>query len=231
MAGRPDYDTSAVHNLFMGAGYRKLMTQGGEVDRWLLSGLERGASEEAAQDLVRRLTDDVVEGAVRRLPPEWYAIDGPGLAAALEKRREGLVEASLEYYRRLARKVDVQGTDLGDRARVVRREDGGMEVALVTSRTADDPQRDGPASRPLGHDLVRPAVTRSGGSRTRKSGGLSFRFRDNRFTLGASWAWGGKDRPLDSPVPPKDVPEAGLGRDVSIRYSKITFLLGFVFGS
>jgi hypothetical protein len=63
------------------------------------------------------------------------------------------------------------------------------------------------------------------------SGGLSFRFRDNRFTLGASWALGGKDRPLESPVPPGDVPVAGLGQDVSIRYSKVTFLLGFVFGS
>jgi hypothetical protein len=63
------------------------------------------------------------------------------------------------------------------------------------------------------------------------SGGLSFRFHDNRFTLGASWAWGGKERPLQSPIPPGQVPASGLGRDISIRYSKVTFLLGFVFGS
>jgi len=63
------------------------------------------------------------------------------------------------------------------------------------------------------------------------SGGLSFRFRDNQFTLGASWAWGGKERPLQSPIPPEDAPASGLDRDISIRYSKVTFLLGFVFGS
>jgi len=63
------------------------------------------------------------------------------------------------------------------------------------------------------------------------SGGVSFQVRENRFTLGASWAKGGKRRPLDSPVPPEDVPNAGLGRDVQIDYSKFTFLLGFVFGS
>ena len=63
------------------------------------------------------------------------------------------------------------------------------------------------------------------------SGGMSFRVRDNRFTLGASWAVGGKDRPLKSPIPPGDVPVPGLGQDVSIHYSKVTFLLGFVFGS
>ncbi len=44
------------------------------------------------------------------------------------------------------------------------------------------------------------------------SGGLSFRFRDNRFTLGASWARGSTDRPLDTPIPPEQLPEAGLDR-------------------
>ncbi len=63
------------------------------------------------------------------------------------------------------------------------------------------------------------------------SGGLSFRFRNNRFTLGASWARGRKEGPLASPIPPEDVPVPALGQDISIRYSKLTFLLGFVFGS
>jgi hypothetical protein len=63
------------------------------------------------------------------------------------------------------------------------------------------------------------------------SGGMSFRFRDNRFTLGASWAVGSRKRPLQSPIPPEDVPVPALGQDVSIHYSKVTFLLGFVFGT
>jgi hypothetical protein len=63
------------------------------------------------------------------------------------------------------------------------------------------------------------------------SGGASFRVRDNRFTLGASWATGSKNRTLDSPVPPESLPGTSLGEPVDIRYSKITFLLGFMFGS
>ncbi len=63
------------------------------------------------------------------------------------------------------------------------------------------------------------------------SGGASFRVRGNRFTLGASWASGRKTRPLDLPIPPPELPGSGLEQEVAIRYSKLTFLLGFMFGS
>lgn len=63
------------------------------------------------------------------------------------------------------------------------------------------------------------------------SGGVSFRVRDNRFTLGATWATGHARRALDAPIPPEELPNVGLDRDIEIHYSKFTFLLGFVFGS
>src|SRR5512134_1081698 len=71
------------------ANFEGWMTQGGEVDRWMLSGVEGRAFEETARDLAALLTDAVIEGAVKRLPPEWYALDGPRLQAALRKRRDG----------------------------------------------------------------------------------------------------------------------------------------------
>jgi len=63
------------------------------------------------------------------------------------------------------------------------------------------------------------------------SGGASLRIGDNRFTLGALWAFGSRTRPLTLPLPPEALPNAGLDSDIEIRYSRITFLLGFVFGS
>lgn len=119
------------------ANFEGWMTQGSEVDRWMLSAVEGPAFEEAARNLVARLTDAAIEDAVKRLPPEWYAIDGPGLAAALRKRRDGLVEASREYYRRLARKVDVHGTGLADTVRATRHEDGALEVLVSRTSTAE----------------------------------------------------------------------------------------------
>ncbi|HEY7922696.1 MAG TPA: hypothetical protein VII62_05900, partial [Vicinamibacteria bacterium] len=109
------------------------MTQGGEVDRWLLSAVGRAAFEETARDLAARLTDQVVDDAVGRLPPEWYALDGARLAAALKKRRDGLVPAALEFYARLAAKVDVHATDLADSVRVTRGADGGLELSISSA--------------------------------------------------------------------------------------------------
>jgi len=109
------------------------MTQGGEVDRWLLSAVGRAAFEETARELAARLTDQVVDEAVGRLPPEWYAFDGARLAAALKKRRDALVPSALEYYARLASRVDVHATDLADSVRVTRGADGGLELSIASA--------------------------------------------------------------------------------------------------
>lgn len=62
------------------------------------------------------------------------------------------------------------------------------------------------------------------------SGGFSFRIKDNRFTVGALWAFGSKRRSLDRPLPPALVPGAAIDAAVDIDYSRVTFLLGFEFG-
>lgn len=126
----------ATHPKFMDFGDRYAnfegwMTQGGEIDRWLLSAVARQAFADTAMELAGRMTDAVIEGAVKRLPPEWYALDGPALVAALKKRREALPQAALEYYRRLARQVDVQGTDQLDSVSLTRLGDGRVEVTLA----------------------------------------------------------------------------------------------------
>ena len=63
-----------------------------EMDRWILAGLEAPAFEAMARDLQSRFTDQVIERALRQMPPEWYAINGASTAAMLRTRRAGLVE-------------------------------------------------------------------------------------------------------------------------------------------
>src|SRR4030042_386142 len=76
-----------------------LTYNGREQDRWLLPELPRDAWREVATEVKGQGTDEVIERAARRMPPEWYAIDGARLVAALKRRRDSLVEEADRFYR------------------------------------------------------------------------------------------------------------------------------------
>ncbi|HKP74270.1 MAG TPA: BamA/TamA family outer membrane protein [Longimicrobiaceae bacterium] len=101
-----------------------------ELDRLLLSPLPRAAWDSTANALRARLTDAVIDAAVRRMPPEYVRIEGEELAAALKARRDALPAAAAEVYAIVAREVDVHTTDAAERAEVVRLADGGVEVSV-----------------------------------------------------------------------------------------------------
>jgi hypothetical protein len=100
------------------------------LDRRLLAGVERAEWDSLARQLQTRLTDSVIDAAVRRLPREYYARDGARLAAALEHRRDHLPEAGRNLYRLLAREVDVHATDRPEVAVAQRPGDGTLELTL-----------------------------------------------------------------------------------------------------
>ncbi|HEX2206843.1 MAG TPA: BamA/TamA family outer membrane protein [Longimicrobium sp.] len=100
------------------------------LDRRLLSGLPRAAWDSVAFALGTRLTDEVIDAAVRRLPPEHHAVAGARLAAALRARRDALPQAADAFYRQLAAVVDVHGTDAAETAIIDRLADGSVEVRI-----------------------------------------------------------------------------------------------------
>jgi hypothetical protein len=61
------------------------------------------------------------------------------------------------------------------------------------------------------------------------SSGVKFRFAGSRFTLGATYSFGGKERLFPLPVDPGDLP-GGSDQALDIRYRRIVLLLGFLFG-
>jgi hypothetical protein len=113
----PDYDNM-----------KGLTYNGREQDRWLLPELSRADFRDTAIDMKRSLTDEVIDRSVRRLPPEWYPIDGARLAAALRHRRDTLIEEADRYYLFLARKVDVQCTNASEDLHVQHLEHGAVQV-------------------------------------------------------------------------------------------------------
>jgi hypothetical protein len=108
-----------------------LTWNGRYVDRRHLGELEWADWQEVTRDLQSRLTDPVIDAAVRRLPEEHYRIGAADLAARLKARRQTLPEAARRFYRLLAREVDVHGSDGVENVRITPGEDGTVQVTMT----------------------------------------------------------------------------------------------------
>jgi hypothetical protein len=126
-----EYYTKQVASF--GADYpsiEKLTFAGRYTDRRFLVRLQKQDWDAVAADLVTKLSDGVIDDAVHHLPKEMYAKAGPAITQALKARRDQLPRASDEFYRLLARNVDVRGTEGPDDVEVLRKADGAVELAI-----------------------------------------------------------------------------------------------------
>jgi len=113
------------------------LTFTGEVpDRRLLVDLEKPVWDSVARTIQARLTDSVIDAAVRRLPPEYFRPSGPALTRALRRRRDHLREVSDRYYALLAGVVDIHATDERDIAIIERLGGGRVAVRLSADGAA-----------------------------------------------------------------------------------------------
>ena len=94
-----------------------------------MSGLEKPVWDSVSRELRVRITDSVIHAAVRAMPVEYQA-SSPKLEALLKSRRDALPKAAEQFYRLLAARVDVHGTDAADRAVITRENDGDVDVRL-----------------------------------------------------------------------------------------------------
>jgi len=105
-----------------------LTWNGWEQDRQILAGLERPVWEEVARELKSQITDEVIARAARRMPPEYFAIDGARLIHDLTGRRDRLAQAADAFYEHIADKVQVHLTDASEYVEVQRRAAGDTLV-------------------------------------------------------------------------------------------------------
>jgi hypothetical protein len=108
-----------------------------EIDRRLLSALERPAWDSVARALQAQLTDSVIDAAVAAMPAPFVAGNGPELRQTLVARRDHLPAAAAAFYALLAEEVDLEGTDEPEVAEVTRLADGTLDVSL-SRRLAGD---------------------------------------------------------------------------------------------
>lgn len=107
-----------------------LMFSGRYIDRKFLTTLSREDWITVADELTARLTDSLIEAAVKKWPPEIYALHGEKIAAGLKARRNTLREKALEHYAFLAKEVTLTGSDKRERFEVERLDNGNVTVSV-----------------------------------------------------------------------------------------------------
>jgi len=112
-----------------------LFANAGEFDRRMLQSLDRNVWDSTANSLMRRITDQVIDNAVARMPVEYEARRN-GIASILKARRNGLRGAADRYYTELWRVADIHGTDADDQLTVTRSGNGLVDVVIQSGTNA-----------------------------------------------------------------------------------------------
>lgn len=111
---------------------RGLVKQARHLDQQCLSQLTRADFTRAAARLQACWPDTLIERAMRRFPPAVYALEGHRTAVALRQRRTDLPAAADQFYRILARNVEVSGSNRAEHF-VVQRWADSVAVSVYDS--------------------------------------------------------------------------------------------------
>lgn len=108
------------------------------LDRRLLTQLSLQQWTDVAKEMQRSVSNAVIEKAIKQLPPEVFNISGNELMASLRSRRDRLADAATEYYKFLAKDVDVVGSDKKELFQVNRLNDNETIVKVYQLKVAGD---------------------------------------------------------------------------------------------
>ncbi len=118
-------------------GIYGLHHQARELDRQFLAELSWGDWHSVVTTFEGKMTDQVIDDAVRRLPDPMYEADGEFIAKSLKARRDALPQAAADLYGFLAMDVEVHLTDLADQVEVGSLEGGSVEVTARPTGSGD----------------------------------------------------------------------------------------------
>ena len=115
--------------------FHRLLHNGWDVDRHVLSDIDKDDWMRIARDVEARLTDDVLDGALRQMPVEYFELRGESIGAVLKQRRDRLVEMAEKYYAYHAETVDIYCTDKSETV-TLEATDGSVIVSVAENGPA-----------------------------------------------------------------------------------------------
>ena len=100
------------------------------LDRRFLVSIDAADWDSVTTFVQTRLTDQVIEDAVHRMPDEWFAKEGERIIHILKMRRDGLPEISGEYYEMITKYVSIYTSNKRECAEIKRLDDDRVEVLI-----------------------------------------------------------------------------------------------------
>ncbi|MBL1212594.1 MAG: BamA/TamA family outer membrane protein [Ignavibacteriae bacterium] len=108
------------------------------VDRRFLTEIDKPTWDSVAQFVQNKVTDQVIDLAISKLPKGVYELSKDELEYKLRKRRNNLLEVSEEYYQLINEVVDIYGSDKKDYVVVNRLNDKSTEVKIYNRDKKND---------------------------------------------------------------------------------------------
>ena len=103
---------------------------GRNLDRQFTNQLTKQQWINIAAELQQALTDSVIEYSMHQLPPEMFAINGEKITANLKARRDHLQDYAKQYYKYLAKRVYVPGSDKKELFEINRMNPNETEISV-----------------------------------------------------------------------------------------------------
>lgn len=100
------------------------------LDRRFLVSIDAADWDSVTTFVQIRLTDQVIEDAVHRMPDEWFVKEGERLIHILKMRRDELQEISREYYEMITKYVSIYTSNKRECAEIKRLDDDRVEVLI-----------------------------------------------------------------------------------------------------
>lgn len=99
-------------------------------DLYFLNQLNEKDWEEEIAYVQSHLTDELMERALRLMPPNVYAVSAPAIFKTFKRRRDHIRKYAMKYYRFLAQRVDVAGSDKNEKFTITRQPDGDVQLTI-----------------------------------------------------------------------------------------------------
>ena len=100
------------------------------LDRRVLTELDKKTWDSVTAFVITRITDAIIDSAVKRLPPEIYEICAEEISSKLKFRRDKLQDASDEFYNLVNKYADVFCSDEDDYVEIQRVDDFSTIVSV-----------------------------------------------------------------------------------------------------